>query len=552
MAEMKWKVSKSAFILGAIFLYLLTFANILYPKIINEFSTFSSSDYKITPNLSLSLSSSIFHNSSGALKISRNIAYDPSTKWSETSEIIYTLPSAEDFGEYQYFVFWYYDDAVLSGNNSTVIQVGLYDGDEWWLSTQKLTAITWGQMVIPIKDAGTTNDEYIEGFTVPNWEKNATGYAGNGIFNKENIQKIKFSFGAAHSITGNFYIDDIQIINLINKSFPINNGYIDPAISGIKIYFGEKMYENSFTSQTVKLIDSINDTTLSTLVTYNTELNILTITNFNLQENRFYKVILTNVYFYGLTSKASYTLNFSTQYPKTVYPDNSYTIQDLQSGTYISIPENGVYSPVTFSLDTITEVNAPFTVLKSVIVKPEGINFKNPCKIIFFTDDITGYDSLKIYQYAENTWKEVPSYWRRSENYIEGVINYSGKIVLSAGTEADNYSDFILQAKPSSNPFSPNNDGKNDKTYFYIDVRTGGYLTIKIYNLNGDLIKTVTESTPVSSGSYYTSYYWDGKDFTGKTVNDGIYIYTIELKKLSSASDIPRITKIKGVISVIK
>jgi hypothetical protein len=73
----------------------------------------------------------------------------------------------------------------------------------------------------------------------------------------------------------------------------------------------------------------------------------------------------------------------------------------------------------------------------------------------------------------------------------------------------------LLQNYP--NPFNPST------TIEYLLPKTGN-VEIKIYSINGQLVKTF-ESTSKTQGKY--SIVWDNKNNSGLTVASGMYIYQV-------------------------
>ncbi|MFH1212985.1 MAG: T9SS type A sorting domain-containing protein [Candidatus Neomarinimicrobiota bacterium] len=73
----------------------------------------------------------------------------------------------------------------------------------------------------------------------------------------------------------------------------------------------------------------------------------------------------------------------------------------------------------------------------------------------------------------------------------------------------------LLQNYP--NPFNPS-------TTIEYQIPAEGRVEIKIFNINGQLIKTF-ENTHASSGNY--TIIWDGKNDTGQTVVSGFYLYQV-------------------------
>ncbi|PIE78659.1 MAG: hypothetical protein CSA15_06725, partial [Candidatus Delongbacteria bacterium] len=70
-----------------------------------------------------------------------------------------------------------------------------------------------------------------------------------------------------------------------------------------------------------------------------------------------------------------------------------------------------------------------------------------------------------------------------------------------------------------------------DNTYFTfvssepLKIRKVG---VKIYTVNGRLIKKVTESSPDISGNF-VKVYWDLKDDDGDKPSNGVYIYKVKV-----------------------
>jgi flagellar hook assembly protein FlgD len=79
------------------------------------------------------------------------------------------------------------------------------------------------------------------------------------------------------------------------------------------------------------------------------------------------------------------------------------------------------------------------------------------------------------------------------------------------------------------NPFSPNGDGVFDYTnikFFAAKLTLPRRISVKIYNLEGDLIKVlIDESNPARP--YNVS--WNGTDRNGNLVRPGIYIYQVRV-----------------------
>ena len=73
----------------------------------------------------------------------------------------------------------------------------------------------------------------------------------------------------------------------------------------------------------------------------------------------------------------------------------------------------------------------------------------------------------------------------------------------------------LLQNYP--NPFNPS-------TTIEYEIPNAGDVEIKIYNINGELVKTLLAQQQ-SAGRYTIN--WDGKNGYGQTVSSGMYIYRV-------------------------
>jgi hypothetical protein len=84
-----------------------------------------------------------------------------------------------------------------------------------------------------------------------------------------------------------------------------------------------------------------------------------------------------------------------------------------------------------------------------------------------------------------------------------------------------------VEAKP--NPFSPNGDGLFDQTfisYFVAKVAYPQPVSLKIYNLNGDRIRTLRDQ---KDPAFSYEIPWDGRDDSGDLVSPGVYIYQVRV-----------------------
>ncbi|HOH74785.1 MAG TPA: FlgD immunoglobulin-like domain containing protein, partial [Paludibacteraceae bacterium] len=109
---------------------------------------------------------------------------------------------------------------------------------------------------------------------------------------------------------------------------------------------------------------------------------------------------------------------------------------------------------------------------------------------------------------------------------------HSASFTCGYGTPGYQNSQFTALIQPTASfqitpkSFSPNNDGNDDTATIYYSFDEAGYfVTIRIYNSNGNCVRNILQNN-LSSTEEKTS--WDGTDDNGKLLPIGIYIVTIE------------------------
>ena len=117
-----------------------------------------------------------------------------------------------------------------------------------------------------------------------------------------------------------------------------------------------------------------------------------------------------------------------------------------------------------------------------------------------------------------NDWHEVKGVVS-NENYDLPKVWW---VFVAGGTEI---SENVVSNKTAlyqniPNPFNPETNIK-----FYLDE--SGYTSLEIYNIKGQLVKTLV-SNDLPAGEH--SFIWNGKDEKGSQVASGIYLYNLKTK----------------------
>ncbi len=145
---------------------------------------------------------------------------------------------------------------------------------------------------------------------------------------------------------------------------------------------------------------------------------------------------------------------------------------------------------------------------------PDNVTFEIAGIATNFLDDtIPGTD---YYSY------EVTAY-----NSVGNGGTATSNVLLFGGNEI--FFDDIVIAKTEllnnyPNPFNP-------KTNIAFSIKEAGYTTLEVYNMKGQLMKTLVNEVK-ENGNYTVT--WNGKDNSGKNVSSGVYFYKMETGKYVS------------------
>ncbi|MBI4846882.1 MAG: gliding motility-associated C-terminal domain-containing protein [Candidatus Omnitrophica bacterium] len=85
----------------------------------------------------------------------------------------------------------------------------------------------------------------------------------------------------------------------------------------------------------------------------------------------------------------------------------------------------------------------------------------------------------------------------------------------------------VFNVSDSVDAFSPDNDGRYDKTVIRYSIGIESDVTIRIFDQNNSAVRTLQEKKHLTPGYYYNDCAWDGKDDSGNPAGDGEYTYAI-------------------------
>ena len=177
------------------------------------------------------------------------------------------------------------------------------------------------------------------------------------------------------------------------------------------------------------------------------------------------------------------------------------------------VSQAGVY--ITWTTETEAN-NAGFNIYRSQQEDGEYIKI-NDTIITAQGDDTTGAE----YSLTDMPEQSGTYYYKLQDVNINGQTRFHGPIQVAGVTSVEDESAInpgkyqLFQNHP--NPFNPN-------TEIRFTIPNAGHVSIKIYDMNGKLVKNLV-SEQKAAGVYSIS--WDGQDKNGFKVTSGVYFYRI-------------------------
>ncbi|MFQ6114116.1 MAG: carboxypeptidase regulatory-like domain-containing protein, partial [bacterium] len=165
-----------------------------------------------------------------------------------------------------------------------------------------------------------------------------------------------------------------------------------------------------------------------------------------------------------------------------------------------------------------------FTTDSSYITKPAGLTFNKQVKLrLLPPPNTTGQERFIAKWNAEKSEWDVLATVEKNNNLIEANIDETGEYVALAISKPLTIENLSLLPNPFS-PFQEIKGGMGLKIEFDIssNAAPNPLLTIKIYNLEGNLVRLLHDQTPFPRG--HSTIYWDGRTDTGALARNGRYL----------------------------
>ena len=133
-------------------------------------------------------------------------------------------------------------------------------------------------------------------------------------------------------------------------------------------------------------------------------------------------------------------------------------------------------------------------------------------------------NKLRLYYWDDMRWHRTDSEVDTANNLITAHVNHNGLFRIMSDYCAA-VTGFKLYV--TNNPFSPNGDGIKDQTIFKYKLPEDGKVTIKIYDMTGDLVRVLAENEEQVTG-YYHEVVWTGENDFATYIGSGIYIFKFD------------------------
>jgi hypothetical protein len=182
---------------------------------------------------------------------------------------------------------------------------------------------------------------------------------------------------------------------------------------------------------------------------------------------------------------------------------------------------------------------ALFSTDSSYVIRDATLVFSNPVKLILpsppNSSDLERF--IGRWDVVENLWVRIENSDVNPNNQVEAEITLAGEYTALAMARALSVEN--MTALP--NPFSPHQeiDGRMGlRIQFDIssNAAPNPLLSVKIYNLEGNLVRLLHDQTPFQRGP--TVIYWDGTSDGGALARNGRYILRVILEDPTGSTDV--------------
>ena len=154
---------------------------------------------------------------------------------------------------------------------------------------------------------------------------------------------------------------------------------------------------------------------------------------------------------------------------------------------------------------------------------PPGTNLSQPAKLSWRVPQEQGRQAF-IGAIEEDGVRILETYFDDDRGEVYAFIDRTGDYLLLIAENGDQNQPaqipqtYVLEQN-YPNPFNP-------RTTIRFAVPTAQTVSIMIYNIKGQLIRTLLNEQPMEAG--WHRIVWDGRDDTGNSVASGVYLYRLK------------------------
>ncbi|MCF7859368.1 MAG: carboxypeptidase regulatory-like domain-containing protein, partial [Candidatus Cloacimonetes bacterium] len=214
----------------------------------------------------------------------------------------------------------------------------------------------------------------------------------------------------------------------------------------------------------------------------------------------------------------------------------TYTDEALDAGEY-------VYTVTALYDEGESAQSAPVNVTIT-LPAPINVSAQSQDPNIILSWDIPaarGLASYTIYRNTELLVEEVTDSPYEDMNVASGNYIYNVVAVFDGGWESEMSDNAFVSHTGTNNMSLPEVTALtgnypnpfNPETTVSFSLSEAGYVSLNIYNMRGQLVKTLVNEQLEAA---YHDVVWDGRDNNGKNVSSGIYFYKMQSGKYSRTS----------------
>lgn len=249
------------------------------------------------------------------------------------------------------------------------------------------------------------------------------------------------------------------------------------------------------------------------------------------------RIVIKSIDHVGNIASFEDTINYIIpEVSKIVGPEGD-TVK-APDGSMLIIPSGALLENTEIKIKTIPAALLPPPMDTGVIIikagheiTPHGIDFHAPVTLILpYTtydldpdrDGVTNFspDSLTIFYYDRNDWVKVgDAHVDTVSKTVSVTINHLSTFVLGVDRRIPPSRVLVYLTR---NPFR-----LNEGTTIVYQLPAPGNITVKIYDLSGDLIRTLVENLQVPRAGEYSIKWYGGSD-SNRFHGSGLYLYVLE------------------------